>query len=144
VPGRLETRGREPGEPPTSTPIYVRFGMTRGALVAVTLLVVAAIVGFVRLETLAADQRGVTRRLAKVVADVRQQQRRNEHALREVCRQATILQGVANAGENLAAGLLATGQLPHGRSQLIYALVRFRGYQVQLMERPACNEVLNP
>jgi hypothetical protein len=149
---RLLTRGPGAGEPQTPLPIYVRLGMTRGAFVAVLIILAGGIGGFARLESIAASQRHVAAQARTVAIEnrrvldtLRGQQRRNVTALREVCRQTQTLQQLARAGDELVTALITFPQTPRSAlPRLTAAAHAFRGYQVVLSERPACSEVLRP
>lgn len=148
----MRTRRPDLGEPHTSVPIYARFGMTKGALLAVAVLTVGAIAGFARLETLASHERATDRQLRALIrqheatiASTKAQARQNRNALREVCRQTSTLEGLADAGARLVAAAIASPQTPaRSRPSLEHALQAFTGYGDALKERPACREVLKP
>lgn len=156
---RLKTRGPELGEPPTPIPIYVRLGMTKGALIAVLVLIAGAIAGFVRLETVAADQRHLLRQTRVIVRDqaalnhrqqvliaqLRATQRQNRNALREVCRQGQTIAGLVEPIVELFKFDLKHAAIPaSARPVYEQALTVFQGYALAQREQPACNEVLRP
>lgn len=102
--------------------------MTRGALVAVVALILAAVAGFVLLENR--------------IADTSAQSNANAAALREVCGQTQKLKRVARAGAGLAQALIASASSSvQLRRAAASALAAFNSYKTAAAQHRACSAV---
>jgi hypothetical protein len=118
--------------------LYVRLGMTKGAMIAFTLVVIAAAFGFWRLEDVADKQQ-------RTLDRVRAQQRQNLNALREVCRQGETIAGLTRPIIKLLEFDVSHNAVPELALPIYTEALRvFQGYSVILKERTACREITSP
>jgi hypothetical protein len=137
---------------PDSAPIYVRLGMTKGALVTFCLIWLVVIIGFVRLEQISNDVEDVAEQAKTLgVANratlkaLRVQQQRTQNALREVCKQSDTIQALSDSTVDLLKAELDQHIVPERAIPAFTQTIKvFSGYSKILGERPACQKVLNP
>ncbi len=138
---------------PKSSQIYVRLGMTKGALVAFVVVFAVAVAGFFRVESLAKDQR-------HLLTETRAQLVVANHALTELCRTNEIILGLVEGTETLfkyETGILPPpvrgGPNPPNGKPLIdrrlvpfylRALNTFLGWEGDLKQQTACEEIERP
>ena len=148
----MDTRGPTDREP-KSEPIYVRLGMTKGAMIAFAVIFAVAVAGFFRVEAIAQDQKALLRktRVQLVVAN---------HVLTELCRTNEIILGLVRGTETLfkfQTGILpppphAGPNPPIGKPLVNPALVPFYlqalnvflGWENELEQQSACERIQRP
>jgi hypothetical protein len=117
-------------------------GLLIGWIIAFSAVVIWAVIA---LRNESDKTRELTRENKHTLVAVQAQERRNRNALREVCRQTGVIQGLAAATVQLLKFDIDQQAIPQ-KAVPAYtkALTAFQGYSSILHERPACREVVHP
>jgi hypothetical protein len=141
----VRRRQPEDNEPQSSSPVYVRLGMTKGASIAFLFFFVVVFLGFIRLEQLSRDNKKISDANRETLVALKKQQRKLSSGLQEVCRQTDTIQALTDSTIDLLKAELDYRIIPPKAIPAFTQTIRvFSGYSKILGERPACRRVLNP